>query len=118
MNTDYPERYQELQGLLARLGSEVPGPTRGFMQLHKQAIANGNLSTKVKELMALAIAVTVRCENCVAFHVHDALAAGATRDDVLETLGVALMMGGGPAAMYACDALKALDQFEKAGDDL
>ena len=49
---------------------------------------------------------------CIAFHVHDALAAGASRAEVLDTLGVAVMMGGGPAAMYACDALTALEQFE------
>jgi AhpD family alkylhydroperoxidase len=65
--------------------------------------------------MALAIAVAIRCENCIAYHVHDALKAGATRPDVLEALGVAIMMGGGPAAMYACEAFQALEQFEKAG---
>ena len=53
-------------------------------------------------------------KSCIAFHVHDALAAGATRAEILETLGVAVMMGGGPAAMYACDAFAALEQFESA----
>ena len=86
----------------------------GFAGLHKAATTKGALDTRAKELIALGIAVAVRCESCIAFHVHDALAAGATRAEVLETLGVAVMMGGGPAAMYACDAFAALEQYESA----
>ena len=56
----------------------------------------------------LSIAVAMRCESCIAFHVHDAQAGG----EILEALGVAIMMGGEPAAMYACDAFEALEQFE------
>jgi AhpD family alkylhydroperoxidase len=112
MTTNYPARRHELQGLMMRLGRELPGPMGGFGNLHKAATANGTLNAKSKELIALGIAVAIRCESCIAFHVHDALAAGATRAEVLDTLGVAVMMGGGPAAMYACDALAALEQFE------
>jgi alkylhydroperoxidase/carboxymuconolactone decarboxylase family protein YurZ len=54
------------------------------------------------------------CGGCIAFHVHGALKAGATRQEVLETIGVALMMGGGPASVYAAEAYEALGQFEKA----
>jgi len=39
--------------------------------------------------------------------------AGATRGEIVETLGVAMMMGGGPATMHACDAFEALEPFEK-----
>ncbi len=112
MTANYPERRHQLQGLMVRLGRELPGPMSGFGNLHKAATAKGALDAKAKELIALGIAVAVRCESCIAFHVHDSLAAGATRAEVLETLGVAVMMGGGPAAMYACDALTALEQFE------
>ena len=112
MTTNYPERRHELQGLMVGLGRELPGPMGGFGALHKAATAKGALDTKTKELIALGIAVAIRCESCISFHVHDALAAGATRSEVLDTLGVAVMMGGGPAAMYACDAFTALEQFE------
>lgn len=114
MTTNFPARRSELQGLMVRLGRELPGPMSGFANLHKAATTKGTLDTKTKELIALGIAVAIRCESCIAFHVHDALAAGATRAEVLETLGVAVMMGGGPAAMYACDAFAALEQFESA----
>jgi len=112
MTANYPERRHELQGLMVRLGRELPGPMSGFAGLHKAATTKGALDTRTKELIALGIAVAVRCDSCISFHVHDALAAGATRAEVLETLGVAVMMGGGPAAMYACDAFIALEQFE------
>ena len=114
MTTDYAARRHELQGQMVKLGRELSGPMGGFGSLHRAATAKGALDTKAKELIALGIAVAVRCDSCIAFHVHDALAAGASRAEVLETLGVAVMMGGGPAAMYACDALSALDQFQSA----
>ena len=112
MTTNYPARRSELQGLMLRLGRELPGPLGGFANLHKAATAGGALDAKTKELIALGIAVAVHCDSCLAYHVHDALKAGATRAEVLEALGVAVMMGGGPAAMYACDAFAALEQFE------
>jgi len=112
MNTSFPERRKQLEMLLAQMSMTLPGPLGGFASLHKESVAEGTLSTKVKELIALGIGVAVRCDGCIAFHVHDALKAGATRKEILETLGVAIMMGGGPAAMYACDAFDALDQFE------
>jgi AhpD family alkylhydroperoxidase len=114
MSTDFPERRNELQGLMLRLGRELPGPLGAFANLHKAATTSGTLDAKFKELIALGIAVAQRCEPCIAYHVHDALKAGASHAEVLETLGVAVMMGGGPATMYACDALTALEQFEAA----
>ena len=112
MTTNYPARRSELQGLMVRLGRELPGPMGGFANLHKAATSKGTLDTKTKELIALGIAVASRCDSCIAFHVHDVLTAGASRAEVLETLGVAVMMGGGPAAMCACDAFTALEQFD------
>jgi AhpD family alkylhydroperoxidase len=113
--SDFPERRRQLNTLMVALGREAAGPLAGFAHLHKEATVAGILAPKIKELMALAIAVAQRCENCIAYHVHDALRAGASRPEVLETLGVAIMMGGGPAAMYACEALEALQQFEAEG---
>ncbi|MGC8781452.1 MAG: carboxymuconolactone decarboxylase family protein [Anaerolineae bacterium] len=114
MSADYIAYHQHLEERLAQLGRELPGPMTGFARLHKKAIEDGALSRKTKELMALAISVAVRCEGCIAYHTHDALAAGATRQELLETIGVAILMGGGPAAMYAGHALDAIEQFSAA----
>jgi len=111
MAKDYPSLYSDLVGLMRRLAGEAPGIMAGFNKLHSTSTAEGALSTTVKELMALAIGINVRCDGCLAYHVHDAIRAGASRAEVIETIGVAIMMGGGPSVVYGCEALAALDQF-------
>jgi AhpD family alkylhydroperoxidase len=117
MKTDYPEMHQELEKQLTRLGGEIPGPISGFARLHKKAVADGALSAKVKEMMALAISIAVGCDGCIAYHTHDAIQAGATRPELFETIGVGLMMGGGPGSIYAAHALEAVVQFLPGEDD-
>jgi len=78
-------------------------------------MTEGALSARTKELIALAIAITVRCDGCIAYHVHDAVHAGATRGEIVEAIGVAVLMGGGPSAIYGAEALEALEQFETLG---
>lgn len=112
MMKQYADYYDQLNGLVSALRETLPGPIGGFGQLHRQATQDGVLSTKVKELMALAIAVGVRCDGCIAYHVHDALQAGASREEIAEAIGVAVLMGGGPAMIYGAEALAAVDQFE------
>jgi AhpD family alkylhydroperoxidase len=111
MKTNYVEIYQSLEERLGQLGSEIPGPMTGFARLHKKAVEEGALSKKVKEMMALAISIVVGCEGCIAYHVHDAFAAGATRQELLETIGVGILMGGGSGSIYAVHALDAVEQF-------
>lgn len=93
------------------LGQEIPETMKAFGQLHKVTTADGVLSKKTKELIALAIAITVRCDGCIAFHVHDAIKANASTAEIAETIGTAILMGGGPSVMYGCEALEALRQM-------
>jgi AhpD family alkylhydroperoxidase len=111
VTTHYIEVHQHLEERLTQLGRELPGPMVGFARLHKKAMEDGALRSKTKELMAVAISLAVHCEGCVAYHVHAAVAAGATRAELLETIGVAILMGGGPASVYSAHALDAMDQF-------
>jgi AhpD family alkylhydroperoxidase len=112
MHSDYPAYYEKLQKLTARLTRELRGPMAGFTQLRVAATTDGALDLKTKQLVALAIGVAVRCDGCIAYHVHDALRAGAGREEIMEAVGVAILMGGGPAMIYGCEALEALDQFD------
>ncbi len=112
--TNFPERHTQLRRGFRSLSEVQSGVMAGFGGMHHAAMADGALPTSVKELMALAIGITSHCDGCIAFHVHDALRAGATRAQVEETIGVAIMMGGGPSAVYGSDALEALAQFEEA----
>ena len=111
MTTNYIQEHQHLEERLAKLGQELPGPMTGFARLHRKAVEDGALAMKVKEMMALAIGIAVGCDGCIAYHVHDAVKAGATRQELLETIGVALLMGGGPGSIYAAHALDAIEQF-------
>jgi AhpD family alkylhydroperoxidase len=109
--TDYLELYQSLEASLGQLGREIPLPMSGFARLHKKTMEDGELSRKVKELMALAISIVAGCEGCIAYHTHDAVQAGANRQELFETIAVGVMMGGGPGSIYAAHALEAVEQF-------
>jgi AhpD family alkylhydroperoxidase len=111
MTTDYLELRNYFEERLTQFGREMPGPMTGFARLHKKAVEDGVLSAKVKEMMALAVSIAVGCEGCIAYHTHDAIKAGATRAELLETIGVGVMMAGGPGTIYAAHALDAVDQF-------
>ena len=111
MIKDYSKNYNNLTKLIDEIGTKIPETMSGFSALHKASIADGALTTKTKELIALGIAITVRCDGCIAFHVNDALKSGASSEEIMETVGVAVLMGGGPAVVYGCEAMEALSQF-------
>jgi AhpD family alkylhydroperoxidase len=111
MSVDYIALRKDLEQGLGQLGRELPGPMSGFARLHRKATADGALTSSVKEMMALAISIVVGCDGCIAYHVHDAIEAGASREELLETIGVAILMSGGPGSIYATHAMEAVDQF-------
>jgi AhpD family alkylhydroperoxidase len=109
---NHVQRYEQLKILSAKQISEIPEVMAGFGTLHSLAVAKGALDTKSKQLIALGIAIAVHCDGCIAFHVHDALNAGASWQETVEAIGVAILMGGGPSMVYGCEALEALNEFE------
>jgi len=111
MYKDWQNTTDELTRLMQSFGKGHPEVAKGFSQLSKAAEKDGALSAKDKELMALSIGVAIRCEGCIAFHAKAAAEYGATRAEVLETIGVCLYMGGGPSFVYGAQALEAFDSF-------
>jgi AhpD family alkylhydroperoxidase len=111
MNNSYPDRLRGVKQSSMRLANAVPDVMQAFEGFHQTAVASRALDTKIKELMALAISVTHGCDDCIAHHVHDAIDAGATREEITDTLGVAVLMGGGPGMIYASHAMEAMEQF-------
>lgn len=109
--TNYPQRYDDLQEMIGKLAESAPGPMAKFSELHRAALAPGALDQKTKELIALAIGIAGHCDGCIAYHVHDGLMAGATEEEIAETIGVAVLMGGGPSVVYGAEAHHALEQF-------
>lgn len=114
MAKDFPGIYGHLNEMIGRLGEAAPETMAGFAQLHESSAADGALDAKTKELIALAIGIAVHCDGCISYHTHDALEAGASREEIIEVIGVAVMMGGGPSVVYGCQALEAVDQFQSA----
>ena len=107
----FPDNLRKVKKNAMNLAAAQPAVMERFEALHQTAGATGALERKIKELMALAISVTHGCDDCIAHHVHDAMEAGATREEFADTLGVAVLMGGGPAMIYASHAIEAIDQF-------
>ena len=112
-SVSYPERLQSFDKNSRSLASAQPDVMKAFWGVHKAATATAALDTKTKELIALAIGVATRCDDCIAHHTYDALQAGATREEIADALGVAVLMGGGTSVVYATHAIEALDQFSE-----
>lgn len=84
-----------------------------FTSMQVAAAAEGELGTKVKELMAIAIAIAIQCEGCIVYHLRNALDAGASDKEVYEAADVAILMGGGPAVVYAAQLKPMLEQMQR-----
>jgi 4-carboxymuconolactone decarboxylase len=102
----------EAIGAYAKASPKLIG---AFMNLHHAGASEGVLAVKHKELIALGIAIHTKCEGCILAHVSSALKAGATREEIVEAIDVAVYMSGGPGVVYGAKAFAALQEFEAAG---
>lgn len=101
----------ELASLGRHLRESIPDVYAGYAHLHAAAMGDGALPAKIKELIALAIAVTRECDGCVASHARNAARKGATAQEVAEAMGVAILMNGGPGTVWGPRALAAFEEF-------
>jgi len=106
---DAKSYYEESASRMGTAKAAAPAAARGFGGLFQAVMGPGSLGVREKELVALGIGIALRCDPCVYAHVEKALRAGATREQVLETAGVAVMMQGGPAYTYLPKVVDALD---------
>lgn len=86
---------------------------RAFLEVEKAAFSDGALSKKHKELIAVGMSVIINCESCMEWHIREAAKGGATQEEVLEAVGVAIEMGGGPATTFARWALEVMEDVYK-----
>jgi AhpD family alkylhydroperoxidase len=105
----------ELRPQHRELRRAIPDVYDGFARMSQAALASGEVDAAIKELVAVAIGVIHGCDGCIASHARAAVKAGATEQQAAEILGVTLMMGGGPATIYAARAFDAFREF--AGSD-
>lgn len=98
---------------LAKMRKEMPEVMAGFSALSQAATKEGALSKKTKELIAMALAVANHCPGCIGFHSQALVKLNTSREELLETLSMAVYMGGGPSLMYAAEALEAFEEFNQ-----
>ena len=117
MNTTESESSQgkltRIKAHFQAMGQNDPQFMESFSNFMAVSKKPGALSTKMKEIIGVAVSVKAQCERCILWHVKSALELGATKEEIIEASEVAVMMGGGPALMYMEDVLKAIEDFEK-----
>ena len=106
------EFLKETMERIENYGKVNPELMGAFSQVHHIGTQAGALSTKHKALIALSISIGVRCEGCTAMHIHEALQNGATSQQIIETIGTAIYMGGGPSVVHGAKAYDILKEFE------
>ncbi len=112
MSTSYGKAVRaELQPPTRELRHAIPEVYQGYKELHDAALRAGALDGRVKELIALAIAVSKQCDGCIAAHAHGAVLQGATPQEAAEAIGVAFLMNGGPGTIYGARAFAAFNEF-------
>lgn len=105
------DKLAEINKLTSGLLKEYPSETNAFLNFMQKAEAGPSLDMRVKELINVALAVAAQCEWCIALHVRHAIDAGASRDEIMTSGFMAVVMRGGPAMMYLIPLIKALDEF-------
>lgn len=100
---------------MSMMVNEAPTVMKAFDGFMNEVLCNRVLDSKTKELIALGMAITARCDYCIGIHVNRALKAGVTHAEIIEVCEVAILMGGGPALTHIAEVKKALALFEKAG---
>lgn len=114
---DWNEYHTQLQRRIAEIGRTSPDILRGYRTTSNAGANADLLGPKVRELIALAVAVTVRCDGCIVTHTDAALKHGATKEEIVEALGVAITVNAGAALIYSGRVLDAVEAKGSGSDD-
>jgi AhpD family alkylhydroperoxidase len=109
------EKLDEFFVYMAKFMEKYPDVATSFTTLHGGVMQDGKLATKEKELIAVGIAVGLRCVPCIYAHTKAALTMGATENEIMEAASVAILMGGGPGMVHVAEVMKALEAFSGKG---
>jgi AhpD family alkylhydroperoxidase len=109
----YQDELKKITRPTAELREQIPDVYEGFTTTYRATYRDGALPAATKELMAVAIAIATGCTGCIASHVRGAVRKGATPEQMAETIGVTIQMGGGPASVYGPEAWEAYQEFSE-----
>lgn len=106
---DWNDNRTHLLANVGKLAALTPDTVKGYMTASAAGSRTGRLDERTRQLIALAVAVTTRCDGCISIHANEAAKAGATREELAEALGVAVAMNAGAALVYSTRTLEAFD---------
>lgn len=109
MMLDWNEYQKQVLANVAKIGRVSPDTLKGYQELSNAGKKKNILGDKMHELIALAVAVTRQCDGCITIHTDAAVKLGATREEIVEALGVAIAVNAGAALVYST---RVLDAFE------
>ena len=110
---EWKETIQDINGRLKELSTRTPETLRGFGLIAGAGAHTNHLGAKTRELIALAVAVTTRCDGCIAFHSAEAVKLGVSDAEIAEALGVAINLNAGAAITYSTHVLEAIDKLKQ-----
>ena len=105
------KKSQEILEYKVKFAAKYPDIAQGFVSLKESVMQDGKIKAKEKELIALGIAVGLRCAPCIYAHISSALSLGATPDEIIEAASVAILMAGGPGMAHVIEVLKCIEEF-------
>ena len=114
MMLDWNEYRKQLAAGVKEVGQLSPDTIKGYVELSSAGQKKDLLGAKTRELIALAVAVTVRCDGCIAVHTEAALRHGATKEEIAEALGVAIAVNAGAALVYSTRVMDAVKEYPGA----
>ncbi len=109
---DWDGYRKQLAAAISEIAKAAPDLVRGYRMLATSRAKSGALDAKTRELVALAVSVTLRCDGCITTHVDLARKQGATADEITDALGIAVMVNAGAALVYSA---RTLDAFHSGG---
>jgi len=107
MMLDWNAYRKQLQTTIGEMSKVIPGTVRGYSELSAGNGKDAVLSPKIRELIALAVAVTRQCDGCITVHTDAAVKQGASREEIAEALAVAIAVNAGAALVYSARVMDA-----------
>ena len=108
---DWQQYRKELVSRIGEFGRLTPDTLAGYQTLSQAGKKTGQLDAKTRELIALAVSVTSRCDGCITVHTAEALKQGASREEIAEALGVAVALNAGAAMVYSARVMDAASEY-------
>jgi AhpD family alkylhydroperoxidase len=109
MMMDWNAYRDQIRVAVQEISAANPELVKAYAGLHHANSKSAHLDAKTRELIALAVSVTLRCDGCINAHTDAAVKAGATKEEMIDAMGMAIMVNAGATMVYSARMIDALD---------